>query len=147
MFGDKTEYPTLTRLSYCQCRLKLVFDAICKKFHWKHLAVIYDKMDLFSFTVGNVKDIKCFSGCHSTFDFRQWFRPGLLIFLGRILINGLKEEDYEVYGKDIDGTQLLDLDEALDEISSHARSNCLFQDFLVPLYWLFILLLLSLLKN
>jgi len=52
VFGDKTEYATLTRLSYCQCRLKLVFDAICKKYGWKHLAVVYDKMDLFSFTVG-----------------------------------------------------------------------------------------------
>jgi len=52
VFGDKTEYPTLTRLSYCQCRLTLVFDSICKRFGWRHLAIVYDKTDLFSFTVG-----------------------------------------------------------------------------------------------
>ncbi len=52
VFGDKTEFSTLTRLSYCQCRLKLIFDAICKRFKWEHLAIVYDKTDLFSFTVG-----------------------------------------------------------------------------------------------
>ncbi|CAL8115018.1 unnamed protein product [Orchesella dallaii] len=91
VFGDKTEFSTLTRLSYCQCRLKLVFDAICKRFKWQHLAVIYDKTDLFSFTVG------------------------------RILVNGLKDADYEVYGYHIDSTDLSEMDEALTAISPHAR--------------------------
>ncbi|ODM94989.1 Atrial natriuretic peptide receptor 1 [Orchesella cincta] len=91
VFGDKTEFSTLTRLSYCQCRLKLVFDAICKRFEWKHLAVIYDKTDLFSFTVG------------------------------RILVNGLNDAEYEVYGYQIDSTDLSEMDEALVAISPHAR--------------------------
>lgn len=45
------------------------------------------------------------------------------VIVGRILINGLKDADYEIYGKDIDGTYLPDMDEALTEISSHARGK------------------------
>ncbi|XP_050541840.1 atrial natriuretic peptide receptor 1 isoform X2 [Daktulosphaira vitifoliae] len=51
-FNDKSEYPTLTRMSYCQCRLTLVFLSIFKNFNWKHVALIIDRSDLFSLTVG-----------------------------------------------------------------------------------------------
>ncbi|KAH1006504.1 hypothetical protein HUJ05_007233 [Dendroctonus ponderosae] len=49
---DKSKYPTLTRMSYCQCRLKKVFSSIFHQFGWKHIALILDRSDLFSLTVG-----------------------------------------------------------------------------------------------
>ncbi|XP_052131818.1 receptor-type guanylate cyclase gcy-28, partial [Frankliniella occidentalis] len=52
MFQNKTAYPTLTRMSYCQCRLVQVFAAIFHQFAWRHVALILDKSDLFSLTVG-----------------------------------------------------------------------------------------------
>ena len=52
IFKDKTKYPTLTRMSYCQCRLQLVFSSIFKEFGWSHVALILDRSDLFSWTVG-----------------------------------------------------------------------------------------------
>lgn len=52
MFKDKGDYPTLTRMSYCQCRLKLVFSSIFKQFGWNHIALLLDRSDLFSLTVG-----------------------------------------------------------------------------------------------
>ncbi|KAJ8957697.1 hypothetical protein NQ318_017589 [Aromia moschata] len=51
---DKSKYPTLTRMSYCQCRLKKVFSSIFKQFRWKHIALILDRSDLFSVTVGKI---------------------------------------------------------------------------------------------
>jgi hypothetical protein len=39
-------------MSYCQCRLKLVFASIFKEFGFKHVALLLDKSDLFSLTVG-----------------------------------------------------------------------------------------------
>ncbi|XP_071439593.1 atrial natriuretic peptide receptor 1 isoform X2 [Hetaerina americana] len=52
IFKDKSEYPTLTRMSYCQCRLRLVFASIFRQFGWSHVALLLDRSDLFSFTVG-----------------------------------------------------------------------------------------------
>lgn len=39
-------------MSYCQCRLKLVFTSIFRQFGWKHVALLLDRSDLFSLTVG-----------------------------------------------------------------------------------------------
>ena len=52
IFKDKTQYATLTRMSYCQCRLRLVFSSIFKQFNWRHVGLIVDRSDLFSLTVG-----------------------------------------------------------------------------------------------
>ncbi|XP_063976450.1 atrial natriuretic peptide receptor 1 isoform X2 [Diachasmimorpha longicaudata] len=52
IFKDKSKYPTLTRMSYCQCRLRMVFASIFKEFGWAHVALILDRSDLFSLTVG-----------------------------------------------------------------------------------------------
>ncbi|XP_043512198.1 atrial natriuretic peptide receptor 1 isoform X1 [Frieseomelitta varia] len=52
IFKDRSKYPTLTRMSYCQCRLRLVFSSIFKEFGWSHVALILDRSDLFSWTVG-----------------------------------------------------------------------------------------------
>lgn len=39
-------------MSYCQCRLKLVFGRIFKEFNYEHVALLIDRSDLFSLTVG-----------------------------------------------------------------------------------------------
>lgn len=39
-------------MSYCQCRLKIVFSSIFNEFGWKHVALILDRSDLFSLIVG-----------------------------------------------------------------------------------------------
>ncbi|CAG9563814.1 unnamed protein product [Danaus chrysippus] len=52
LFNDKQKYPTLTRMSYCQCRLPRVFTSIFERFGWSHVALLLDKSDLFSLTVG-----------------------------------------------------------------------------------------------
>uniref|UniRef100_A0A034VK64 Atrial natriuretic peptide receptor 1 n=2 Tax=Bactrocera dorsalis TaxID=27457 RepID=A0A034VK64_BACDO len=82
---DKSKYPTLTRMSYCQCRLKLVFASIFRQFKWKHVALIIDRSDLFSLTVG--KNLE--------YGLRQ---EGLLSFVREL--NGNEQEPYENYLKD-----------------------------------------------
>lgn len=54
LFKDKERYSTLTRMSYCQCRLKLVFSSIFKQFKFQHVALLLDRSDLFSLTVGKI---------------------------------------------------------------------------------------------
>lgn len=39
-------------MSYCQCRLKFVFASIFKQFGFTHVALLLDRSDLFSLTVG-----------------------------------------------------------------------------------------------
>jgi atrial natriuretic peptide receptor A len=57
IFKDKTQYATLTRMSYCQCRLRLVFSSIFKQFNWRHIGLIVDRSDLFSLTVGKLLSV------------------------------------------------------------------------------------------
>ncbi|XP_063399957.1 atrial natriuretic peptide receptor 1-like [Mytilus trossulus] len=52
LFKNKTEYPTLTRLAYCQCRLRKVFGSIFIEFKWTNIAIIYDINDLHSRVLG-----------------------------------------------------------------------------------------------
>nr|XP_016928296.1 receptor-type guanylate cyclase gcy-28 isoform X1 [Drosophila suzukii] len=85
MFKDKSKYPTLTRMSYCQCRLILVFASVIRQFNWKHVALLVDRSELFSWTVG--KNLE--------YGLRQ---EGLLQFVKEL--NGNEEESYENYLKD-----------------------------------------------
>ncbi|XP_044317901.1 atrial natriuretic peptide receptor 1 isoform X2 [Drosophila rhopaloa] len=85
MFKDKSKYPTLTRMSYCQCRLILVFASVFRQFHWKHVALLVDRSELFSWTVG--KNLE--------YGLRQ---EGLLSFVREL--NGNEEEIYENYLRD-----------------------------------------------
>ncbi|KAG6454828.1 hypothetical protein O3G_MSEX008906 [Manduca sexta] len=39
-------------MSYCQCRLPRVFTSVFERFGWAHVALLLDKSDLFSLTVG-----------------------------------------------------------------------------------------------
>ncbi|XP_034654604.1 atrial natriuretic peptide receptor 1 [Drosophila subobscura] len=85
MFKDKSKYPTLTRMSYCQCRLILVFASVFRQFNWKHVALLVDRSELFSWTVG--KNLE--------YGLRQ---EGLLSFVREL--NGNEEEIYENYLRD-----------------------------------------------
>ncbi|KAL5007127.1 hypothetical protein ScPMuIL_015933 [Solemya velum] len=53
MFVDKTDYPTLTRLAYCQCKLRAVMLGIFTEFTWSDIALIYDIDDVFSHIMGD----------------------------------------------------------------------------------------------
>ncbi|CAD7076674.1 unnamed protein product [Hermetia illucens] len=85
MFKDKSKYPTLTRMSYCQCRLKLVFASVFRQFNWKHVALLLDRSDLFSLTVG--KNLE--------YGLKE---EGLLSFVREL--NGNEEEPYDNYLRD-----------------------------------------------
>ncbi|EDS26635.1 conserved hypothetical protein [Culex quinquefasciatus] len=91
IFKDKSKYQTLTRMSYCQCRLKLVFSSIFKQFGWKHVGLLLDRSDLFSLTVG------------------------------KNLEYGLKEEDVLTFMRELDGNDEEDLDNYLQDASMYAR--------------------------
>ncbi|KYN34878.1 Atrial natriuretic peptide receptor 1 [Trachymyrmex septentrionalis] len=86
IFKDKSKYPTLTRMSYCQCRLRLVFASVFKEFGWSHVALILDRSDLFSLTVG--KNLEY--GLH---------KDGLLKFV-RELDGNSEDESYHLYLRD-----------------------------------------------
>uniref|UniRef100_A0AAG5DSY2 Receptor ligand binding region domain-containing protein n=1 Tax=Anopheles atroparvus TaxID=41427 RepID=A0AAG5DSY2_ANOAO len=91
MFKDKSRYQTLTRMSYCQCRLKLVFSSIFREFGWRHIALIIDRSDLFSLTVG------------------------------KNLEYGLKDEELLKFVRELDGNDEEDIDEYLKDASMYAR--------------------------
>ncbi|XP_049817184.1 atrial natriuretic peptide receptor 1 [Aethina tumida] len=88
---DKSNYPTLTRMSYCQCRLKKVFSSIFNQFEWKHIALILDRSDLFSLTVG------------------------------KNLEHGLKKEGLLAFVRELDGNDNDSIDNYLRDASMYAR--------------------------
>ena len=53
IFKNKTDYPTLTRLAYCQCRLRKVFGSVFEEFGWIDIAIIYDVHDVHSDVLGS----------------------------------------------------------------------------------------------
>lgn len=73
-------------MSYCQCRLRLVFSSIFKEFGWSHVALILDRSDLFSWTVG--KNLE--------YGLRK---EGLLKFV-RELDGNFEDESYHFYLRD-----------------------------------------------
>lgn len=93
MFKDKSRYQTLTRMSYCQCRLKLVFSSIFRQFGWRHIALIIDRSDLFSLTVG------------------------------KNLEYGLKDEEVLKFVRELDGNDEEDIEAYLKDASMYARGK------------------------
>ncbi|XP_050514890.1 atrial natriuretic peptide receptor 1 [Diabrotica virgifera virgifera] len=91
ILNDKSKYSTLTRMSYCQCRLKKVFESIFKQFEWRHIAIILDRSDLFSLTVG------------------------------KILSHGLKKDGMLAYEKELDGSEDDPLESYLKDASMYSR--------------------------
>ncbi|XP_035776449.1 atrial natriuretic peptide receptor 1-like isoform X2 [Anopheles albimanus] len=91
IFKDKSRYQTLTRTSYCQCRLKLVFSSIFRQFGWRHIALIIDRSDLFSLTVG------------------------------KNLEYGLKDEELLKFVRELDGNEEEDIEAYLTDAAMYAR--------------------------
>ncbi|XP_074660975.1 atrial natriuretic peptide receptor 1-like [Tubulanus polymorphus] len=56
-FKNKTIYPTLTRMAYCQCRLRKVFGSVFSEFSWTKIALIYDRSHLHSSVLGETLDV------------------------------------------------------------------------------------------
>ncbi|ELT92328.1 hypothetical protein CAPTEDRAFT_22212, partial [Capitella teleta] len=52
-FKFKENFPTLTRLAYCQCRLRKVFGSILRQFNWTDLSLIYDTNDDYPRSLGD----------------------------------------------------------------------------------------------
>ncbi|KAK2155083.1 hypothetical protein NP493_2110g00009, partial [Ridgeia piscesae] len=57
IFKDKTDFPTLTRVSYCQCRLQLVFRSIFREFGWTNITLIMNRDDLYGLVLGSTIDM------------------------------------------------------------------------------------------
>ena len=51
-FKNKTDFPTMTRFAYCQCRLRRVFGSLFRRFSWTNIVVIYDVNDAHSDVLG-----------------------------------------------------------------------------------------------
>ncbi|XP_041366765.1 atrial natriuretic peptide receptor 1-like [Gigantopelta aegis] len=51
-FKNKTDFPTMTRFAYCQCRLRKVFGSVFRRFRWTNIVVIYDVNDAHSDVLG-----------------------------------------------------------------------------------------------
>ncbi len=56
-FKDKTDFPTLTRFSYCQCRMRKVFGSIFRQFDWTAITVVMDRDDEHALIVGETLDV------------------------------------------------------------------------------------------
>lgn len=87
-------------MSYCQCRLKLVFSSIFRQFGWKNVALLIDRSDLFSLTVG-----KLFLRTHPImrwlFKIKQYE-----INLGKNLEYGLKQEGIITFVRELNGNEI-----------------------------------------
>lgn len=125
MFKDKSKYPTLTRMSYCQCRLKMVFTSIFRQFGWKHVALLLDRSDLFSLTVGNSAHIyasgaicEYWSTCSITCVI------GLPQFSGKNLEYGLKQEGLLKFVRELNGNEEEPYNDYLRDASMYARGMC-----------------------
>lgn len=105
-FKDKSRYATLTRSSYCQCRLKLVFASIFKEFGFKHVALLLDRSDLFSLTVG--KNLE--------YGLRE---EGVLKFVKELDGNELLSDDK--LNKSENDRQMKDLKTYLEDVCTHIR--------------------------
>ncbi|KAI0222778.1 hypothetical protein LSAT2_025942, partial [Lamellibrachia satsuma] len=56
-YKDKTDFPTLTRVSYCQCRLRKVFGSIFRQFDWQSITLIMNRDDMFGLVLGTTLDV------------------------------------------------------------------------------------------
>ena len=56
-FKDKTDFPTMTRMAYCQCRLRKVFGSVFQQFNWTDITLIMDRDDDHSLILGETLDV------------------------------------------------------------------------------------------
>lgn len=131
MFKDKSKYPTLTRMSYCQCRLKLVFASIFRQFGWKHVALLLDRSDLFSLTVGKFgAAIWRLHANHLLLSLLLFlvcvcfhFRSLTYMVVGKNLEYGLKQEGLLSFVRELNGNEEEPYDNYLRDASMYARGK------------------------
>ena len=51
------DFPTLTRLAYCQCRLRKVFGSVLKEYGWVNITLIRDRHELHGDVLGTTLDV------------------------------------------------------------------------------------------
>ena len=56
-FKDKTDFPTMTRMAYCQCRLRRVFGSVFQQFNWTDISLIMDRDDDHALILGETLDV------------------------------------------------------------------------------------------
>ena len=56
-FKDKTDYMTMTRIAYCQCRLRKVFGSVFQQFSWTDIALIVDRDDVHGAILGETLQV------------------------------------------------------------------------------------------
>ena len=56
-FKDKTDFRTLTRVSYCQCRLRKVFGSVFRQFDWRSITLIMNRNDMHGLVLGTTLDV------------------------------------------------------------------------------------------
>lgn len=104
-------------MSYCQCRLKLVFSSIFRQFGWTHVALLIDRSDLFSITVGKHKTGNLF-----IFDIvSKIYMKILLHAVGKNLEYGLKQEGIDTFVRELNGNDEETYDKYLIDASMKAR--------------------------
>lgn len=129
-------------MSYCQCRLKLVFASIFRQFGYRHVALLLDRSDLFSLTVGQYLWLACplieslirlstSTGKNLEYGLRQ---EGVLSFVREL--DGNDEEAYESYLKDASlyarGTVLVCLESISRDLLSPTRISIITRSFPCP---------------
>lgn len=117
IFKDKSKYPTLTRMSYCQCRLKLVFASIFRQFGYRHVALLLDRSDLFSLTVG-AYFVSKLTVSHS--EMRVILASDLT---GKNLEYGLRQEGVLSFVRELDGNDEEQYESYLKDASLYARGK------------------------
>lgn len=56
-FKNKTDFPTLTRMAYCQCRLRKVLGSVFAQFNWSTIVIISDLEDEFAKILGETLEV------------------------------------------------------------------------------------------
>ena len=105
-------------MSYCPCRLIQVFDSIFRQFNWKHVALILDKSDLFSLTIGKLTE------AYFTITERyNVLSANKISMTGKNLEIGLYKGGVLSFSRELDGNDEMSCEKYLTDASMHARGD------------------------
>ncbi|XP_026685433.1 atrial natriuretic peptide receptor 3-like [Diaphorina citri] len=142
IFKDKSEYPTLTRMSYCQCRLKIVFSSIFNEFGWKHVwaetsvdsscfeGIFKDKSEYPTLTRMSYCQCRLKIVFSSIFNEFGWKHVALILdrsdlfslIVGKNLESGLRKNGLLSFVRELDGNEEdSKCDQFLKDASNYAR--------------------------
>ena len=82
-FKDKTDFATLTRVSYCQCRLRKVFGSVFRQFDWRNITLIMNRNDMHGLVLGTTLDVGLQIGGYYPYVIKYYGRsnPNLKVLL------------------------------------------------------------------